>query len=142
MTPARSTMCYLANLSIRHQVAVLTLILPCVAALGCERSKPNPIPVSATTFLDAQEHFEAGETEKALELVSASLEREPSTWAYFLRAQIYLKLGDESKALADCDAGLRVDPGDAKLTWLKGELAKPAAARFQGAFKNPPAADR
>jgi Tfp pilus assembly protein PilF len=142
MTPARSTMCYLGNLSIRQQVAVLTLILPCVAVLGCDTSKPNPIPVSATTFLDAQKHFEAGENEKALELVSASLEQEPSSWGHFLRAQIYLKLGDEAKAVADCDAGLQVDPGDARLTWLKGELAKPAAARFQGAFKDPPAADR
>jgi tetratricopeptide (TPR) repeat protein len=126
----------------RCQAGVLIAILVCIGLPGCDVSKPNSVPVSATAFLDAQKHFDAGEIDEALELVSASLEQEPSSWGHFLRAQIYLKLGDEAKALADCDAGLQIAPGDAKLAWLKGELAKPAAERFQGAFKNPPAANR
>jgi hypothetical protein len=126
----------------RRRVSALVVMLIGSLIAGCDRSKPNVIPPSATAYLDAQKSFEAGENDRALELVSASLEQEPSSWGHFLRAQIYVKLGDEAKAMADCDAGLQLVPGDAKLSWLKGELAKPAAARFQGQFKDPPSVDR
>jgi Tfp pilus assembly protein PilF len=119
----------------------LPLLLIVGLLAGCE-SRPQEMPSSATSYLDAQKHFAAGETQQALEAVNASIEQEPSPWAYLLRARLHLQQGNESDALRDCEAGLQLEPNDPGLTWFKTELAKPAAARFQGQFKDPPSVDR
>ena len=52
------------------------------------------------------------------------------------------QLGDDALALEDCQSGLALQPDDADLMWLQAELRKPAAERFQGAFKQPPSSKR
>jgi tetratricopeptide (TPR) repeat protein len=104
---------------------------------GCS-SGDAPLPSSAKLYLDAQTLLAAGDKAAAMEALNASIDAEPTPWALLMRAKLLLDAGDEAGALKDCNAGLEVAPDDASLAWLKGELAKPAASRFQGKFKDPP----
>jgi tetratricopeptide (TPR) repeat protein len=108
---------------------------------GCS-SDDTPLPSSAKLYLDAQTSLAAGDKAKAMEALNASISGEPTPWALFLRAKLLLQTGDEAGALKDCNAGLEIAPDDSNLAWLKSELAKPAASRFQGKFKDPPAQAR
>ncbi len=100
------------------------------------------MPSPDALYLDAQKSLVAGDNEKAMETIDASIAAEPTPWALFIRAKLLLDRGDDAAALRDCEAGLQEDPDDAKLLWLKGEISKPTASRFQGKFKAPPAQDR
>lgn len=119
------------------RVAVLFVLLFC----GCGKS------TSATSqandlFLQAKKFITSGDTAKALDALNRSIEIEPALWAYHERAKLHAQLGDDKSALADCDAAIRLDPQDPDATWLKTEIAKPAAERFKGKFKSPPSSKR
>jgi tetratricopeptide (TPR) repeat protein len=86
----------------------------------------------------AAEAIDAGDKEKALAELSASLDSSPSAWAYFERARINLEKGQEDAAVADCQKGLEFDPKYRELLWLSAELKKPAAQRFKGKLAKPP----
>jgi tetratricopeptide (TPR) repeat protein len=131
----------LVRLGLTKLVSLSICVLSVTAFSGCD-TPSRPMPTSANSFLEAQKLLAAGEKDKAMEAVNASIADDPSTWALFLRAKLHLEQGDEAAALKDCETGLQIEPGDANLAWLKGELAKPAAARFQGNFKNPPTVNR
>jgi hypothetical protein len=120
----------------RALVAISILLAAGILA-GCGPGD-TPLPSSAKLYLDAQTSLAAGDKIKAMEALNASIDGEPTPWALFLRAKLLMEAGDEAGAMKDCSAGLEVAPDDTSLAWLKGELAKPAAARFQGKFKDPP----
>ncbi|HEX2473756.1 MAG TPA: tetratricopeptide repeat protein [Lacipirellulaceae bacterium] len=90
-------------------------------------------------FVAAADAINAGDKEKALSELTATIDSSPSAWAYFERARIYLEKGQEQDAISDCQQGLVLDPKDRKLLWLSAELKKPAAQRFKGRFAKPPA---
>jgi hypothetical protein len=121
-----------ASVWLSAQVAV-------VALLGCGESKPT-LDDSSDYFVQAQSAIAGGDTAKALELLSLSIESKPYHFAYFQRARIYVDQGKDAEALADCEAGLALVPDNADLKWLRDELKKPKPKRFQGKFKNPPQA--
>jgi tetratricopeptide (TPR) repeat protein len=112
-----------------------------IAFIGCG-TPATPMPTSDSLYLEAQQHYAKGQNEEALTKLDSSIAAGPTAWAYFLRARIQTQQGNDQAALADCEEGLKLDPGDTKLAWLKGELGKPQQARFQGAFKDPPVEKR
>ncbi len=107
---------------------------------GCSKKKSTTAQAN-DLFLQAQTFIAAGDTQKALDALNQSIALQPAVWAYHERAKLYAQLGDEKSALADCDAALKLDPGDPDAAWLKGEFAKPAAERFRGKFKTPPSSN-
>lgn len=108
-------------------------------SLGCSDGKPV-LDESSDYFVQAQAAIAEGDKAKGLELLSKSIESKPYVFAYFQRARIYVEQGKDAEALADCEAGLKLDPENADLKWLRDELKKPKEKRFQGKFKNPPQA--
>jgi tetratricopeptide (TPR) repeat protein len=125
----------------RLTLSLISLIMLALSPIGCG-TPPTLMPTSDSLYLEAQQHYSKGQNEEALAKLDSSIEAGPTAWAYFLRARIRAQLGDDRAALADCEEGLKLDPADSKLEWLKGELAKPQLARFQGAFKEPPVEKR
>lgn len=119
----------------------LGTILLAYGLIGCD-TPSKPMPTSDSLYLDAQQHYAKGQKDEALAKLDSSIEAGPTAWAYFLRGRIRAQAGNDAAALADCEEGLKLDPDDTKLAWLKGELAKPQQARFQGAFKEPPVEKR
>jgi tetratricopeptide (TPR) repeat protein len=113
------------------------LISLALIAIGCG-TPAAPMPSSDSLYLEAQQLYSNGENDHAIEKLNASISAGPTSWSYFLRARISAKQGNDKAALSDCEEGLKLDPADTKLAWLKGELAKPQQARFQGALKDPP----
>lgn len=110
-------------------------------AAGCG-SGEQPLPEATIRLVEAREAIAAGNDEAALAALNDSLESQPMVWAYYERAKLKLKSGDEIAARADCDAALEIAPNDPEVKWFKGELAKPADKRFQGQFKHAPSSRR
>lgn len=81
-----------------------------------------------TLFLEA---IKARPTDqaKALDLLSQSIDTKPSYIAHFHRAWLYALKGEDEKANEDVKAGLAMEPADADLKWLEGEMKKPAKQR-------------
>lgn len=109
--------------------------------LGCGEAEYQP-PEQDRVFFMAQAALAEGNREKALELYSQSLATHPTPYGYMARAKVQLDLGDEGAATKDCESGLQLDPEDGDLLWLRGEIKKPAAQRFQGANALPPSAKK
>jgi tetratricopeptide (TPR) repeat protein len=125
----------------RRVISVIGIAAIVSAFIGCG-TPPTQMPTSDSLYLEAQQHYSKGQNAEALTKLDSSIAAGPTAWAYFLRARIRAQQGDDQAALADCEEGLKLDPADTKLAWLKGELGKPQQARFQGAFKDPPVEKR
>lgn len=116
----------------------LSVLFVCGAMLvGCG---PQEQELGSATdhFLAAQDALANNDTETALRELTSSIEVQPDPWAYYQRARIYTDKGEDEKAMADCQAGLALDPEHVEMKWLQGELKKPAGSRFQGRNKEPP----
>jgi tetratricopeptide (TPR) repeat protein len=114
-------------------IAVLGIVL---VATGCGANRSTS--GASSHLIAASEAITAGDKDKALTELSASIDSSPSAWAYFERARIELEKGKEDEAKADCQKGLEFDPTYADLKWLSDELKKPAAKRFKGKFTKQP----
>jgi hypothetical protein len=101
-----------------------------------ELSTPNQL------LIEAQQLVAEGHNEQAMEKLNASIAGGPTIWALRTRARLLAERGDDQAALADCDAALQLAPDDADASWIKKELQKPLAQRFQGAFRDPPSRTR
>jgi len=112
-----------------------------IAACGCGKGKTSTSQAN-DLFLQAKQFLAAGEKAKALDALNKSIETEPALWSYHERAKLHAELDDSKSALADCEAALKLDPNDPDATWLKTEIAKPAAERFKGKLKSPPSRSR
>jgi tetratricopeptide (TPR) repeat protein len=113
-----------------------------VAALlssGCGGASETPTTEGYDHFVAAATALESGNKETALSELNASIDDNPTAWAYFERARLYLEKGQEQDAVADCQKGLELDPQSHQLKWLSAELKKPAPKRFQGRLATPPA---
>ena len=118
-------------------LAVMTPVFLLLLALGCGGKKQD-LRESRNYYLDARRAIKEGDSAKAIEALNASIESQPSTWAYFELAKQHLEQGDEQAAQTNCDKALELDSEMAEALWLHGELKKPDAKRFKGRFKNPP----
>jgi tetratricopeptide (TPR) repeat protein len=109
--------------------------------MGCGDDGPK-VSDANKLFIEASKLIGEGHKEAALEKLNESIADEPLLWSYRERAKLLLEMGKDDAAIKDIDAALQLAPGDPDLLWLKGEIAKPAAQRFQGKFKSPPSSNR
>ncbi len=113
--------------------------LPCMLfVLGC--SQEPSLDESATQFVEAKQALADGDKDKALELLTSSIEARPDPWALWERAKIYAENGADDDAQADIDAGLELDPEHSDLLWLQNEMKKRPTSRFKGRSREPPSA--
>lgn len=57
-----------------------------------------------------QDALAAGDKETAIKELDASIAAQPDAWAYFQRGRLFAEKGEDDKSLADCAAGLGLDP--------------------------------
>lgn len=135
VTPGRAMLCqsYFADRRVLLLLVVVTLI-----SCGCNQEIEPDAQPAVQQFLHAQELLSNGDQAGALDAFSASIEADPTAWAYVGRSRLYLEQGQDAAAIADCQAGLALEPANADLQWLLGEAKKPAKERFKGKYKNPP----
>ena len=125
---------------LRRPAAAAAMLLWVVA--GCGDSGGPELDDSAHSFIAAQQALARGDTEKAMQQLTASITARPDAWAYYQRAKLYADAGNDRAALADCQAGLQLDPENANLHWLDRELKKTAGQRFKGTNAQPPSAKK
>ncbi len=118
-----------------HRVVITCVLL--LPFAGCSSDKVE-LGDATEHFLAAQEALDKGDQATALNELNLSIELQPDAWAYYQRAQILADQDQIEAALADCQAGLGLDPQHEQLQWLAGELKKPADQRFQGGNAKPP----
>ncbi|MBA4104641.1 MAG: hypothetical protein C0485_02705 [Pirellula sp.] len=109
--------------------------------IGCGDDGPK-VSDANKLFIEASKLIGEGQQEAAFEKLNESIADEPLLWSYRERAKLLLEMGKDDAAMKDVDAALQLSPADPDLLWLKGEIAKPAAQRFQGKFKTPPSNNR
>ena len=103
---------------------------------GCRQR--NEISEAGVYLNDALAAIDAGENDRAIELLSKSIELEPEPYAYLQRAKLYLKLDDTASANADIAKGLALEPDHPDLLWLQEQANKPNGSRFRGEDAEPP----
>jgi tetratricopeptide (TPR) repeat protein len=133
-----------SQLGIRRQrvrYPVVALLMLVAVTIGCGDSGPK-VSDANKLFIEAGKLIGEGQKETALEKLNESIAAEPLLWSYRERAKLLLEIGKDDAAMKDVDAALQLAPDDPDLLWLKGEIAKPAAQRFQGRFKSPPSSNR
>ncbi|HEX6963717.1 MAG TPA: tetratricopeptide repeat protein [Lacipirellula sp.] len=125
----------------RRMKTLLSALLASCLVAGCGSSE-EPLSDSNQKYIDAKELLAQGEQDKALAALDASIKAKPNFWALRDRARIHAERGEDEAAQKDCEAALAIVPADSDVLWIKGELAKPVAQRFQGAAKSPPSSNR
>jgi hypothetical protein len=120
----------------RRRLAFSTLL---AAILGCGGSSEPNIPESAQLLLEAQKSIAAGDNAAALTALQASIDSEPTTWAYLERIKLNGKQGNDVAVEEDVQAILKLDPEHKDVAWIRTEMKKPATARFD-ASATPPSA--
>jgi tetratricopeptide (TPR) repeat protein len=118
----------MSRIAISAWFAALSWLAPLL--VGCGGPPTSKVPESAQRLLDAKASIAAGDTAAALASLQASIDAEPTTWAYVERAKINAKQGNDQAALDDCDAILKLQPESTLVPWIRAELKKPAAKRF------------
>jgi hypothetical protein len=103
-------------------------------ALGCGGDGESELSDSAAYLIEARQALGDGNTDAALQALSASIDSEPNVWAYLERAKIHATQGNDQAARADCDAALKLAPQNRDVAWIESELKKPVGKRFQGQF--------
>ena len=114
-----------------------SILVSMVILGGCGDSK-REMPQSLNLQLEAKKAMAAGDTAKALEALTGSIESKPTVWALLERAKLHLAQGDEDAAKADCLKALEVEPENRDIKWLREEIKKPESKRFKGRNKLPP----
>jgi Tfp pilus assembly protein PilF len=106
---------------------VLVVLALCIC--GCDSG--DFVPKSAALIVQAKEAVEQGDKEAALAALGKSIDAEPSSWAFAMRARLYAEAGEDEKADSDVQAGLKLDNENAELKWIQKELKRPVEKRFQ-----------
>ena len=121
------------------QLPWLSLFTVVVSALlgGCGDSQSST-PAWVNPLVDARKAIGAGDTAKAMEALTASIEQEPNVWALMERSKLYLAEEKIDEAKADCAQAKELEPENIDIAWLLGEIDKPADKRFKGRNQFPP----
>ena len=115
-------------------VGLLSLVVGCG---GSEKAPPN----SAQHFIDAQKAIAQGDNAAALASLQASIDADPNVFAYMERIKINGKQGSDAAVEEDLQAILKIDEDNRDVAWVRAEMKKPAAARFDPNAK-PPSANK
>jgi tetratricopeptide (TPR) repeat protein len=116
------------NINISTASLLLFVGLLTIAA-GCGSSAPAS---ADDKYFAAQAAAAAGNHAEAVQLLDEYIAASPVPYGYLERAKAHVALGDDAKALADCEAGLERFPDYADLKWFHAELQKPPESRFKG----------
>lgn len=125
----------------RRRISYYIGALLVLISIGCGDNGPK-VSDANKLFIEASKLIGEGHQQAALEKLDESIADEPLLWSHRERAKLLLEMGKDDAAMKDVDAALRLAPDDPDLLWLQGEIAKPAAQRFQGRFKSPPSSNR
>lgn len=120
---------------------ILLLAAECLAS-GCAARPSHELSSANQLLIEAQGLAAEGKTEEAIEKFGASIQADPTVWAYRGRAKLRAEKGDDAEARSDCEEALKLVPDDADALWIKNELGKPLERRFQGDFKVAPSSHR
>jgi tetratricopeptide (TPR) repeat protein len=113
--------------------------LSVAALLGVSACRQgNEISEAGVYLNDALDAIKTGDNDRAIELLSKSLELETDPYAYLQRAKLYLELDEVASASADIAKGLELEPEHPDLLWLQEQAKKPTATRFKGEDAEPP----
>ena len=123
--------------NLRREVRLLVSVgaLCFLLAAGCGE---DPQVTADNAFYQAQDAASGGDKEQAVALLTQAIETTPRAYMYYERARLHLDLGKDEQAVADCEAGLQLDPEDKDLIWLMDETQKKPQARFRGRNAQPP----
>jgi lipoprotein NlpI len=116
------------------KVQIPTICIIALVVAGCTAPEEEAI----NEYFAAQEAITSGDTETALALLTKSIEEKPTAYALYDRAKLYADAGDAASAIADCEAGLAIEPEHDDLKWLLAECKKPPQQRFKGRNAKPP----
>lgn len=108
---------------------------------GCKDRGPK-LDAGQEHLVAAKAALAKGDQATAMKELDASIAASPSEWAYLERAKLKHEMQQDPDAIADCEAGLKLDAENKELTWLMGELKKPKAQQFQGKAAAPPSASK
>ncbi len=107
--------------------------------VGCGGSQEKALPGFAQSFSEAQAAIDAGDTAGALTALQASIDAEPTVFAYMERIKLNGKQGNDAAVEEDVQAILELDKENRDVAWIRAEMKKPAAARFDPTAKPPSA---
>jgi Tfp pilus assembly protein PilF len=108
-------------------------------AAGCGGSEQG-LPSAAQSFLDAQAAIARGDNAAALTSLQAAIDADPkAVFAYMERVKLNARQGSDAAVEEDLQAILKIDPGNRDIGWIKAEMKKPAAERFDPNAKAPSA---
>jgi tetratricopeptide (TPR) repeat protein len=124
----------------RGAILAVFVLLASVLPVGCggkEATKKED-----QLYIEAQVALSEGKRDEALDKYTQSLEVKPTFYSYFARGWLYAREGKDREALADCEAGLKLEPENSDLKWLLGQIKKPPAQRFKGRDQSPPSSSK
>lgn len=105
-------------------------VLLAIFFFGCSKDEGG-LDEAALNLIEAREAIDAGDTDKAIELLDAAIAARPDTWAYYERGKLHAENGDDELANADAEAGLELDAEHSDLLYLQKQLKKSKKARFK-----------
>ena len=105
---------------------------------GCSESEKGP-PPAAQLFLEAQQAIAKGEPAAALTALQASIDADPNEYSYMERIKINGRQGNDAAVEADIQEILKLNPKNRDIDWVRAEMKKPAASRFDGSTTPPSA---
>lgn len=129
---------FLAFMSLRAVQCAFGTSSLALCLAGCGGSEGGP-PEAAQRFLEAKQAMARGDNAAALASLQASIDAEPNAYAYMERIKINAKQGADPAVEEDVQAILKLDPENRDIDWIRAEMKKPAAARFDAAAKPPSA---
>lgn len=116
----------------------MALSLLALTLSGCGETEKGP-PPAAQLFLEAQQAIAKGDPAAALAALQASIDADPSEYSYMERIKINGKQGNDAAVEADVQEILKLNPKNRDIDWIRAEMKKPAAARFDGSTQPPSA---
>jgi Tfp pilus assembly protein PilF len=111
----------------------LGALLIAIACVGCGAPAGVDRAAAGQKLEEAKQAIAAGDAAGAMTLLQASIDAQPTVWAYLERAKLNAKQGKDQEALADCEEIIKIHPDNRDVAWIKTELKKPAGKRFQTA---------
>ncbi|MBA4104524.1 MAG: hypothetical protein C0485_02115 [Pirellula sp.] len=116
----------------------MTFSLLALILSGCGETEKGP-PPAAQLFLEAQQAIAKGDPTAALTALQASIDADPNEYSYMERIKINGKQGNDAAVEADVQEILKLNSKNRDIDWIRAEMKKPAAARFDGSTTPPSA---
>ena len=124
-------------LRFKQVFSVIAVGFLAIGFVGCGGSEQKALPSFAQSMSEAQEALARGDTAAALTALQASIDAQPNSFAYIERIKINAKQGNDAAVEEDVQALLKIDPENRDIAWIRAEMKKPAAARFDANSKQP-----